>query len=51
MVRAWMNSAGHRANILARQFRLIGIGIANGAPDRRQRRDLRHRLRRLNLDP
>jgi len=32
MVRAWMNSAGHRANILSRSFRLIGIGIAKGAP-------------------
>ena len=28
---------------------MIGIGVANGAPDRRQRRDLRHRLRRLSL--
>jgi uncharacterized protein YkwD len=32
MVRAWMNSAGHRQNILARQFKVIGIGVANGAP-------------------
>ena len=32
MVRGWMHSAGHRANILARQFRMIGIGVANGAP-------------------
>jgi uncharacterized protein YkwD len=32
MVSAWMHSSGHRANILARQFRMIGIGIANGAP-------------------
>jgi uncharacterized protein YkwD len=32
MVRAWMKSPGHRANILSRSFRLIGIGIANGAP-------------------
>jgi uncharacterized protein YkwD len=32
MVNAWMHSAGHRANILSRSFRLIGIGIANGAP-------------------
>jgi uncharacterized protein YkwD len=30
--RAWMQSAGHRANILRRQFREIGIGIALGAP-------------------
>jgi uncharacterized protein YkwD len=32
MVKGWMHSAGHRANILARQFKLIGIGVANGAP-------------------
>lgn len=31
-VRAWMRSAGHRANILNRRFRDIGIGIALGAP-------------------
>ena len=30
--RAWMRSSGHRANILRRQFREIGIGIALGAP-------------------
>ena len=30
--RAWMESPGHRANILRRQFRDIGIGIALGAP-------------------
>ena len=30
--RAWMRSPGHRANILRRQFREIGIGIAVGAP-------------------
>ena len=30
--RAWMNSAGHRTNILRRQFREVGIGIALGAP-------------------
>ena len=30
--RAWMNSPGHRANILRREFREIGIGIAVGAP-------------------
>jgi uncharacterized protein YkwD len=32
MVSAWMHSAAHRANILSRSFRMIGIGIANGAP-------------------
>lgn len=30
--RAWMHSPDHRANILRRQFREIGIGIAIGAP-------------------
>jgi uncharacterized protein YkwD len=30
--RAWMQSPGHKANILRRQFRDIGIGIAVGAP-------------------
>ena len=29
---AWMRSPGHKANILRRQFREIGIGIALGAP-------------------
>lgn len=32
IVRGWMKSSGHKANILARDFRFIGIGIANGAP-------------------
>jgi len=30
--RAWMGSPGHRANILSRSFRAIGIGIASGTP-------------------
>ena len=30
--RAWMNSPGHRANILSSSFRDIGIGIASGTP-------------------
>jgi uncharacterized protein YkwD len=30
--RAWMESPGHKANILRREFREIGIGIATGAP-------------------
>jgi len=30
--RMWMASPGHRANILQRRFREIGIGIALGAP-------------------
>jgi uncharacterized protein YkwD len=32
MVRAWMHSPPHRANILSRHFRDIGIGIVVGAP-------------------
>jgi uncharacterized protein YkwD len=32
IVRGWMNSPGHRANILNRSFRSIGIGVAPGAP-------------------
>jgi uncharacterized protein YkwD len=28
----WMNSAGHRANILSPAFREVGIGFSNGAP-------------------
>jgi uncharacterized protein YkwD len=29
----WMHSPGHRANILSRTFKEIGIGIARGAPE------------------
>ena len=32
MMSAWMNSPGHRANILNPEFREIGIGIADGNP-------------------
>jgi uncharacterized protein YkwD len=32
IVRAWMHSPPHRANILSRHFRDIGIGIAPGTP-------------------
>ena len=32
--RSWMNSPGHRANILRRAFREIGIGIETGLPVR-----------------
>jgi uncharacterized protein YkwD len=32
IVRSWMNSPGHRANILSSGYREIGIGIALGAP-------------------
>lgn len=28
----WMNSAGHRANILDPRLREIGVGVANGSP-------------------
>lgn len=34
IVNGWMNSPGHRANILNRKFRDIGIGIKLGAPGR-----------------
>lgn len=34
LVRMWMHSAGHRANILSGSFRDIGIGIAPGTPTR-----------------
>ena len=32
MVRAWMHSAPHRANILDGRFHLIGVGVAVGSP-------------------
>ncbi len=34
VVKAWMNSSGHRANILGRQFSQIGVGytVINGTP-------------------
>lgn len=32
IVEAWMNSPGHRANILSRSYRHIGIGISYGTP-------------------
>ena len=32
VVAGWMHSAGHRANILHRDFREIGVGVAIGAP-------------------
>jgi len=34
MMRAWMHSPGHRANILRGAFRDIGIGVAYGTPVR-----------------
>src|SRR3954447_11981956 len=33
IVSAWMHSPGHRANILQRRYREIGIGLVNGAPE------------------
>jgi uncharacterized protein YkwD len=30
---AWMNSAGHKANILKRTYKEIGIGVRPGVPD------------------
>ena len=32
MVRLWMDSAGHRDNILNKRFRHLGVGVATGAP-------------------
>jgi uncharacterized protein YkwD len=32
IVRAWMHSAGHRANLLSARFHVIGIGIVRGTP-------------------
>ena len=32
IMRMWMNSPGHRANILSASFREIGIGVAYDAP-------------------
>jgi uncharacterized protein YkwD len=32
ITKMWMDSAGHRANILSSSFREIGIGVAYGAP-------------------
>ena len=32
IVAAWMKSAGHRKNLLDPRYRVIGIGIASGAP-------------------
>ncbi|HEX7299779.1 MAG TPA: CAP domain-containing protein [Solirubrobacteraceae bacterium] len=32
IVAAWMASPGHRRNILARDFRDVGIGVASGMP-------------------
>ena len=34
IVDAWMHSPGHRANILQRGFREIGVGVTHGTPNR-----------------
>ncbi len=34
IMRAWMASTPHRANVLAPQFRQVGIGVGPGAPGR-----------------
>jgi uncharacterized protein YkwD len=34
IVRGWMNSPGHRANILRKSFEETGMGVAFGAPER-----------------
>lgn len=33
IVASWMRSPGHRANILQRRFREIGLGVSVGSPD------------------
>ena len=35
IVDAWMHSSGHRANILSRDFRDLGVGFAAGTPSKR----------------
>ncbi|MGH2796416.1 MAG: CAP domain-containing protein [Solirubrobacterales bacterium] len=35
VVDAWMHSSGHRANILSRDFRDLGVGFAAGTPSSR----------------
>ena len=34
MERSWMNSAGHRANILSRNFNIVGLSFVSGADGR-----------------
>ena len=36
IVSMWMNSPGHRANVLEPQYREIGIGLAYDAPERQR---------------
>jgi uncharacterized protein YkwD len=37
VVNGWMNSPGHRANILSREFADVGIAVAPGSPTNRMR--------------
>jgi uncharacterized protein YkwD len=32
VMQAWMNSPGHRENVLRRSYREVGIGIVTGVP-------------------
>jgi uncharacterized protein YkwD len=32
IMRAWMDSPGHRANVVKRAYREIGIGVVTGTP-------------------
>jgi uncharacterized protein YkwD len=34
VMKAWMNSPGHRANVLKRSYREIGVGVVTGTPSR-----------------
>ncbi len=36
IVRSWMRSSGHRANILDRDFEHIGVGVVWGSPSNRR---------------
>lgn len=39
MVKGWMNSSGHRANILNSNFRDLGVGFSHGTPNNRANRN------------
>jgi uncharacterized protein YkwD len=39
MVRAWMNSSGHRANILNSSFRDFGVGFTRGTPSNKRHKN------------
>jgi uncharacterized protein YkwD len=32
MMGAWLQSPGHRSNILDRSYRVVGVGVVVGAP-------------------